>query len=34
MGQGKVNASQFLKDNPSIAKKIEKQIFESIKETK
>ena len=34
IGQGKVNASQFLKDNPSIAKKIEKQIFESIKETK
>ena len=34
IGQGKVNASQFLKDNPSITKKIEKQIFESIKETK
>ena len=34
IGQGKVNASQFLKDNPSIAKKIEKQIFESIEETK
>ena len=34
IGQGKVNASQFLKDNPSIAKKIEKQIFESIKEAK
>mgnify|MGYP005745409065 FL=1 len=34
IGQGKVNASQFLKDNPNIAKKIEKQIFESIKETK
>ena len=33
IGQGKINASQWLKDNPNIAKKIEKQITESIKET-
>ena len=33
IGQGKINASQWLKDNPSIAKKIEKQITDSIKET-
>ena len=33
IGQGKINASQFLKDNPSIAKKIEKQITDSLKET-
>ena len=33
IGQGKVNASQWLKDNPNIAKKIEKQITDSIKET-
>ena len=26
IGQGKINASQWLKDNPNIAKKIEKQI--------
>ena len=26
IGQGKINASQFLKDNPSVAKKIEKQL--------
>ena len=32
IGQGKINASQWLKDNPSIAKKIEKQITDSIKE--
>ena len=33
IGQGKINASQWLKDNPNIAKKIEKQITDSIKET-
>tara|TARA_B100001248_G_scaffold86588_1_gene63307 strand:- start:233 stop:1258 length:1026 start_codon:yes stop_codon:yes gene_type:complete len=33
IGQGKINASQFLKDNPSVAKKIEKQITDSLKET-
>ena len=33
IGQGKINASQWLKENPNIAKKIEKQITESIKET-
>jgi recombination protein RecA len=33
IGQGKINASQWLKDNPIIAKKIEKQITDSIKET-
>ncbi|MDA9724665.1 recombinase RecA [Gammaproteobacteria bacterium] len=33
IGQGKINASQWLKDNPNIAKKIEKQIKDSIKET-
>ena len=33
IGQGKINASQWLKDNPGIAKKIEKQITDSIKET-
>jgi len=33
IGQRKINASQWLKDNPNIAKKIEKQITESIKET-
>ena len=33
IGQGKINASQWLKDNPSIAKKIEKQITDLIKET-
>ena len=33
IGQGKINASQWLKDNPNIAMKIEKQITESIKET-
>jgi len=33
IGQGKINASQWLKDNPYIAKKIEKQITDSIKET-
>ena len=32
IGQGKINASQWLKDNPNIAKKIEKQITDSIKE--
>ena len=31
IGQGKINASQWLKDNPNIAKKIEKQITDSIK---
>ena len=34
IGQGKINASQWLKDNPNIAKKIEKQITDSIKEAK
>ena len=33
IGQGKINASQWLKDNPNIAKKIEKQITDSIKDT-
>ena len=33
IGQGKINASQWLKDNPNIATKIEKQITDSIKET-
>ena len=33
IGQGKINASQWLKENPNIAKKIEKQITDSIKET-
>ena len=33
IGQGKINASQWLKDNPNIAKKIEKQITDSIKES-
>ena len=33
IGQVKINASQFLKDNPSVAKKIEKQITDSLKET-
>ena len=33
IGQGKINASQWLKDNPSRAKKIEKPITDSIKET-
>ena len=33
IGQGKINASQWLKDNPNIAKRIEKQITDSIKET-
>ena len=33
IGQGKINASKWLKDNPNIAKKIEKQITDSIKET-
>ena len=33
IGQGKINARQWLKDNPNIAKKIEKQITDSIKET-
>ena len=33
IGQGKINASRWLKDNPNIAKKIEKQITDSIKET-
>ena len=33
IGQGKINASQWLKDNPNISKKIEKQITDSIKET-
>ena len=33
IGQGKINASQWLKDNPNIAKKIEKEITDSIKET-
>ena len=33
IGQGKINASQWLKDNPNTAKKIEKQITDSIKET-
>ena len=33
IGQGKINASQWLKDNPNIAKKIEKQITDLIKET-
>ena len=33
IGQGKINASQWLKDNPNVAKKIEKQITDSIKET-
>ena len=33
IGQGKINASQWLKDNPNIAKKIEKPITDSIKET-
>ena len=33
IGQGKINASLWLKDNPNIAKKIEKQITDSIKET-
>ena len=32
IGQGKINASQWLKENPNIAKKIEKQITDSIKE--
>ena len=32
IGQGKINASQWLKDNPNIAKKIEKQITDLIKE--
>tara|TARA_B100000900_G_scaffold163673_1_gene138941 strand:+ start:1161 stop:2186 length:1026 start_codon:yes stop_codon:yes gene_type:complete len=32
IGQGKINASHWLKDNPNIAKKIEKQITDSIKE--
>ena len=32
IGQGKINASQWLKDNPNIAKKIEKQITDSITE--
>ena len=32
IGQGKINASQWLKVNPNIAKKIEKQITDSIKE--
>ena len=32
IGQGKINASQWLKDNPNVAKKIEKQITDSIKE--
>ncbi|MBF0492545.1 MAG: recombinase RecA [Deltaproteobacteria bacterium] len=29
LGQGRENAKQFLKDNPSIAAKIEKQVFEN-----
>ena len=33
IGQGKINASEWLKENPNIAKKIEKQITDSIKET-
>tara|TARA_B100001121_G_scaffold87410_1_gene77639 strand:- start:8296 stop:9321 length:1026 start_codon:yes stop_codon:yes gene_type:complete len=33
IGQGKINASQWLKDNPTIARKIEKQITDSIKES-
>tara|TARA_Y100000817_G_scaffold312124_1_gene305442 strand:+ start:54 stop:1079 length:1026 start_codon:yes stop_codon:yes gene_type:complete len=33
IGQGKINASQFLKENPQIARKIENQIIESIKDT-
>ncbi len=33
IGQGKINASQWLKDNPNIAKKIEKQITDLIKES-
>ena len=33
IGQGKINASQWLRDNPNISKKIEKQITDSIKET-
>ena len=33
IGQGKINASQFLKENPQIARKIENQIIELIKDT-
>ena len=33
IGQGKVNASEFLKQNPKLMKEIEDKIYKAIKES-